>query len=76
MLDEYKSKGQLEYNFGPGKARSPSRKEQERQKNNSSISSIGNSTKPDDKSEVMKYLNTFNMNDLELISKAQIGRNM
>ena len=72
MLDEYKAKGQLEYNYGPGKARSPSRKELERQKNNSSIS---NSAKPDEKSEVMKYLNTFNMNDLELISKSQIGRN-
>jgi len=32
-------------------------------------------SKSDQKSEIQKYLSSFNMNDLELISKSRVGSN-
>ena len=43
-------------------------------KSNSSLSSGGDS-RIDEKSDIQKYLKTFDINDLELISKARIGSN-
>ena len=78
MLREYRETGKLQYNFGKKQAKSPSRALAQRQAdasskanlNDGSISNYGsNNSAIKEKSELHKYLNSLDIEDLEMISK-------
>ncbi len=73
MIEEYKRKGTIQYQFGKKQTRSPSRAEAHRQAELSGrvsdVASSAASMNTQQKSELVKYLNALDIEDLEMITK-------